>query len=133
VRPFVRDLTIYVFAGATLLFAQPYTMAAPPSAAHRAILTRVTPIYPELARRMHICGQVTVRAIILPSGAVSETHVESGHALLRQAAEYAVHRWRFASAPGSDPSELIVNVLFDDSDSFCKAPDPEDNTQRRTP
>ena len=63
--------------------------------------------------REHGCGEVIIRVVILPDGTVSETHVESGHPLLRQAAEDAVHRWRFASAPGPDPSEYIVAVAFE--------------------
>jgi TonB family protein len=113
VRRSVRDLTIHTFAAASLLIAQPYTLAAPPSTPHRTVLTRVPPVYPELARRMHVVGEVVIRVVILPNGTVSETHVESGHALLRQAAEDAVHHWRFASAPGHNSSEYIVAVVFE--------------------
>ena len=93
------------------MVAQPYMLAAPPSTEHRAVLTRVPPLYPVLARRMHVAGIVTVRAIVVPNGTVSEISVEAGHALLRQAALDAVRLWRFAADPSS--SECIVSVEFE--------------------
>lgn len=107
----VRNLTMQLFAIAALMSAPHHAQAAPPAVPHRAVLIRVSPAYPELARRMHIFGAVTIRAVILPNGTVSETYVESGHALLRQAAADAVRQWRFAPAP--DSSECIVAVGFE--------------------
>jgi TonB family protein len=85
--------------------------AAPdPVNEHRAIITRVPPVYPELARRMGVSGSVMVHVTILPNGTVSETHVESGHKLLAPAAEQAVHQWRFATAP--DSTVMNIEVVF---------------------
>jgi len=85
--------------------------AAPdPVNEHRAILTKVPPVYPELARRMGVTGSVMVHVTILPNGTVSDTHVESGHKLLAPAAEQAVHQWRFATAP--DSTVMNIEVVF---------------------
>ncbi|GAC1427754.1 MAG: hypothetical protein NVSMB62_25700 [Acidobacteriaceae bacterium] len=81
---------------------------APPDP-HRNILVRVPPAYPELARRMHVSGYVVMVVDVRHNGTVSETHVESGHAMLRQAAEDAVRRWRFAPGP---EAEISVAVMF---------------------
>lgn len=77
---------------------------------HRAVVTRVAPIYPELARRMHVGGKVVLLVTIQANGTVSSTKVESGHALLTPAAEDAVRHWRFS--PNSDISESQVEVTF---------------------
>ena len=77
---------------------------------HRAIVSRVTPVYPELARRMHVGGKVVLLVTIQADGTVSAPKVESGHALLTNAAEDAVRRWRFA--PNSDTSESEVEINF---------------------
>ena len=82
-------------------------LAAP---VHRAIVTRVAPTYPELARRMHVGGKVLLLVTVKPDGSVSGTKVESGHALLVLAAQEAVSHWRFA--PDSDTSESEVEVNF---------------------
>lgn len=78
--------------------------------AHRAVLVRVPPAYPELARRMHVSGSVVMVVQIRPDGTVGEARIESGHALLRHAAEDAVHRWRFAPGPATAVS---VAITFD--------------------
>jgi TonB family protein len=76
---------------------------------HRAIVTRTQPIYPELAHRMHVGGKVVLMVTVQPDGTVSDTKVESGHALLAPAAQDAVSRWRFAPGPEVSESEIDVN------------------------
>jgi TonB family protein len=76
---------------------------------HRAILSKVTPTYPELARRMHVSGKVVLRVTIDADGRVSGTKVESGHALLVQAAQNAVSHWRFAPSTEASESEIDFN------------------------
>ena len=80
---------------------------------HRAIVTRVAPVYPELARRMHIGGRVVLLVSVDANGNVSSTKVESGHALLAPAAEEAVKRWHFAPNPEPTVSEIDVNFDMD--------------------
>lgn len=86
------------------------TNAALAASAHRAVISKVPPVYPELARRMHVSGTVVVHLTILPDGSVSDAKVESGHALLGPAAQEAVKRWRFE--PSSDTSDVTVDVNF---------------------
>jgi TonB family protein len=81
--------------------------------AHRAVVSKVPPLYPELARRMHVSGTVVVHLVIAPDGSVSDAKVESGHALLGPAAQEAVKRWKFE--PSSDTSDLTVDVNFSGS------------------
>jgi TonB family protein len=79
----------------------------------RAIVARVSPTYPELARRMHVSGKVVLLVTIQPDGKVSGTKVESGHALLAPAAQDAVSRWRFAPGPETSESEIDINFTPD--------------------
>jgi TonB family protein len=95
-----------LFVGCLALCVAP----ARAQSAHRAVVTRVAPIYPELARRMHVGGKVVLLVTIQPNGTVAATKVESGHALLTVAAEDAVRRWRFS--PDSDTSETEVQIDF---------------------
>jgi TonB family protein len=77
---------------------------------HRTVVTRTPPVYPELARRMHVGGKVMILATVEANGTVSATKVESGHPLLAAAAEDAVRHWRFS--PTTDASESEVEVNF---------------------
>lgn len=98
-----------LLAGALIACANT-ALAAP---THRAIVSRVTPAYPELARRMHVTGKVVLLVTIQPDGKVSATKVESGHALLVPSAQDAVSHWRFAPAPETSESEIEVNFSPD--------------------
>ena len=80
------------------------------ASAHRAVISKVPPIYPELARRMHVSGTVVLHLVVAPDGSVSDAKVESGHALLGPAAQEAVKRWKFE--PSSETSDLTVDVNF---------------------
>lgn len=86
------------------------TVSALAATAHRTVVSKVPPIYPELARRMHVSGTVVVHLVIAPDGSVADAKVESGHALLGPAAQEAVKRWKFE--PGPDTSDLTVDVNF---------------------
>jgi TonB family protein len=77
---------------------------------HRAIVSKVAPVYPELAKRMHVSGTVVVLLTVAPDGSVSDAKVESGHALLGNAAQDAVRRWRFE--PASETTSMTVDVSF---------------------
>jgi protein TonB len=60
-----------------------------------ALIYKVQPQYPSVARLMHLAGAVRLRAIIGKDGSVSELQVLSGHPLLVQAAVAAVREWRY--------------------------------------
>lgn len=82
-------------------------LAVPARAADtREVQTRVTPVYPEIAKRMRITGLVKVEAVVDASGQVKEAKGISGSEVLQRAAEDAVRRWKFE--PG--PSQSVVEV-----------------------
>lgn len=58
---------------------------------------------------MHVGGKVVLLVEIQPDGSVSDTKVESGHALLAPAAQDAVRKWKFAPNPTASESEVEIN------------------------
>jgi TonB family protein len=77
----------------------------------RKVKTRVSPAYPELARRMSIAGLVKVQVVVAPNGTVKSTKVIGGHPLLVTAAVEAVKKWRFE--PAADETTGVVEFKFD--------------------
>jgi TonB family protein len=77
----------------------------------RPIKSRVAPVYPEIAKRMHISGEVKVSATVEPDGSVSATKAVSGNKMLSGAAEEAVHKWKFVA--GAEESTVEVSINFD--------------------
>ena len=70
-----------------------------PEEGKRKVKTRVTPSYPQLARRMNITGRVRIEVIITPDGRVKSTRALGGHPILVQACLDALKEWRFVAAP----------------------------------
>jgi TonB family protein len=79
----------------------------------RKVKSKVTPAYPELAKRMSVTGKVKIEVVITPDGRVKSTRVIGGHPLLVQACQDAVKEWKFAAAP--EESTQIVEFDFSGS------------------
>jgi TonB family protein len=97
---------------AGLIFAALALAVAVPSYAadDRPVKQRVSPSYPELAKRMHVSGVVRIAATVAPDGSVTATKTVSGNHMLAGAAEDAVHKWKFVAA--SDQSTVEVDINF---------------------
>jgi TonB family protein len=76
----------------------------------RKIKSKVTPSYPELARRMSVAGRVKIEVVINPDGRVKSTRIVGGHPLLVQACQDAVREWKFL--PASEETTQIVEFEF---------------------
>ncbi len=105
-----RSLAVGLFHVAALLLV--LAPAVPGRAAEeRAVKSRVAPVYPELAKRMHITGVIKVEATVDADGKVSDVRTLSGSRTLAPAAEDAVRKWKFV--PGSEQSMVDVDVKFE--------------------
>jgi TonB family protein len=76
----------------------------------RKVKSKVSPAYPELAKRMSVSGKVKIEVVITPDGRVKSTRVVGGHPLLVQACQDAVKEWKFAAAP--EETTQIVEFEF---------------------
>jgi TonB family protein len=78
-------------------------------------LTRVQPVYPELARKMNVVGTVHVAIVVDTAGNVISAKAVDGPQLLRGSAELAVKHWRFRpSTMNGQPvtGSGTVSVMF---------------------
>jgi TonB family protein len=97
--------------GATILLgASGFAQTAATDENKRKVKTRVTPVYPELAKRMNVAGKVKIEVIISPDGHVKSTRAIGGHPLLVQACQDAVKEWKFMPAP--EESTQVVEFEF---------------------
>jgi len=93
-------------------------LVSPPARAQqdelpRKVKTRVSPAYPDLAKRMSISGVVKVQIVVAPNGAVKSARIVGGHPLLVNAAVDAVKKWKFETA--AEETTGIVEFKFDPS------------------
>ncbi len=79
------------------------------AATERAVKSKFPPVYPELAKRMRIAGQVKVEATVDPDGKVTGVKSLSGNSALQSAAEDAVRKWKFVAGDGTATVNVEVN------------------------
>jgi TonB family protein len=75
---------------------------------NRKLIVKVTPVYPDLAKRIRLSGSVKMLVTVAPNGTVKRTQVFGGSPVLAQAAANAVQKWKWlpASAETKEPVEI---------------------------
>ena len=76
----------------------------------RKLKVKVTPTYPELAKRMQVSGVVKLELTIEPNGSVSKIKPVGGHPLLIEAATQAARSYRFE--PAGESSTQVIEFKF---------------------
>jgi outer membrane biosynthesis protein TonB len=71
----------------------------------RKVLRKLTPSYPEIAKKLSLGGTVKVVAVVAADGEVKSVEPKGGSPILLKAAEDAVAKWKFAS--GGESREII--------------------------
>ena len=80
--------------------------SSPPTEAKRTAKHLVTPIVPELAKRMNLTGTVRIEVTIARDGTVKRSRVVGGHPVLATAAESAADKSTFEPGP-AETTEVI--------------------------
>jgi TonB family protein len=70
----------------------------------------VSPVYPDLARRLQMSGVVKLSATVAPDGSVKSTKPVGGNPVLIKAAQDAVTTWKYAPAP--DETRELIELRF---------------------
>ena len=70
----------------------------------------VQPVYPRVAKMMHIEGDVVLELEIGAKGNVQKARAISGSPVLREAAEEAARQWKYP--PSRDKAPLVTQVLI---------------------
>lgn len=60
-----------------------------------AVVTKVAPEYPVIARQLHIAGSVTIEVVIAESGTVENVSAVSGNPVLTKPAMETLKKWKF--------------------------------------
>jgi TonB family protein len=78
---------------------------------NRKVVTRISPVYPALARTMSLKGNVRMDAVVSPNGTVRSVVLRGGHPVLAQAAQSAIMKWRWE--PATHETREPIEVKFD--------------------
>ena len=101
----IRRSTALLFA-VVLSFA---TLSFAGEDGSRKVTSKVTPSYPEVARRMNISGNVRLEVEVAPNGSVKNVKALGGHPLLIDAAINAVKQWKYEAG---GESTIQVEIKF---------------------
>jgi TonB family protein len=105
-------LPLLVCATAAVVLPGPFSCAQEEEAAvERKLVSKVAPVYPDLARKLHLHGVVKLIIVIAPDGKVKSTEVVGGNPVLTQSAIDAVLKWRYEATP--QQTHGIVELRFD--------------------
>ncbi len=76
----------------------------------RKIVSRAMPVYPELARKMNLEGNVKLLVIVAPNGTVKSIQAMGGSPILLRAGEDSIYKFRWV--PAKDESKELVEMRF---------------------
>jgi TonB family protein len=102
----VALLSVAAFISGLPLIARAQEENASKQDSTRKVQTRISPDYPDVARRMKIGGVVKVQLVVAPNGAVKEAKVVGGHPLLAHAVMDAVRKWHYEACPQATTENL---------------------------
>lgn len=91
------------------LFTSAWSMQSVGQQRERMPTVIVTPVYPELARRAAVLGEVKCRILVDENGKVEKFIEVIGHSLLRDAASRVLSEWSFS--PGAK-GETTIQFYF---------------------
>ena len=75
----------------------------------RKAVSNPVPVYPEVAKRMHLTGVVKVQVVIGADGRIKEKNIIGGHPVLVNAVEETLKNWKYAPASGETTTQLEFN------------------------
>jgi TonB family protein len=76
----------------------------------RKVTARTAPTYPDLAKKMHLCGKVKMEVVVDPAGAVTSAKMIGGNPVFESSAIEAVKQWKFE--PAQITSKTVVVMEF---------------------
>lgn len=77
----------------------------------RKVKVKVSPPYPDLAKRMHLTGAVKVEVTVAPNGEVKAMKVIGGHPVLVDSTINTIRKWRFEPRPSESIEMVQVNFV----------------------
>jgi TonB family protein len=79
--------------------------------AERKVVSRVAPVYPELAKRRHVGSVVKVVVVIRANGTVKSTKAVGGNPVFIESATDALGKWKFEAA--SEETTEVLQLTFE--------------------
>jgi TonB family protein len=86
-----------------------FSSALAHAAEGRPIRARISPVYPEIAKRLNLFGEVKIEVTVNSEGKVIAVKTVDGNRILSESAETAVRGWRFEPGPATTTEDLEIS------------------------
>ncbi len=103
-------IAVVLLVVAPLTFFASYAPAQETAEVTRKVVTKVVPQIPNLARSLHLQGNVRADVLVAANGKVKSVEVKGGHPLLGQAAQNALSQWTWE--PAAHETHESVELRF---------------------
>lgn len=112
VRAGVWSLAIVVLS--ICAFAQGEPKKVSRSEALAAVLSKVQPDYPTIAKQLNLHGTTEMEALVSEDGLVEKVNIVSGNPVLTKPSAEALKKWKFRPfLSDGKPAKALVSVTFD--------------------
>jgi TonB family protein len=79
----------------------------------QAIVSKVQPEYPPVAKQLKLEGTVELEAMIAPDGTVDDVKILTGNPVLTRAAAQALKKWKFAPVlEDGEPARAVAPITI---------------------
>jgi TonB family protein len=88
-----------LLGGSVVLSSSASAQGGAADGSKRKVLSKVGPVYPPMAKQIHLVGRVKIEVTIAADGNVIDTRVIGESPLLVNASQDALKKWRFEPGP----------------------------------
>ena len=92
----------------TLLIGVAFVGISPSQESSRKVISKTSPVYPELARKMHLSGKVKVEVAVNTAGNVTSAKFVGGNPVFETNSVDAVKRWKFEPAAAASTETITL-------------------------
>ncbi len=79
----------------------------------RKVISKTIPVYPALARQMHLNGKVKLEIIVAPNGSVTSAKLVGGSPVFELNAVEAVKKWKFERSAKETRGTIVLEFKND--------------------
>jgi len=91
-----KPVLVCLFLFVPVVFGQSTLKKVSRAEASAAVVSKVAPEYPPVARQLKMEGTVELEATVAEDGTVSQVNIVSGNPVLTKAGAEALKRWKFS-------------------------------------
>ena len=97
------------FRGALFVVAMSLVALSVWAQENRKVIANPAPVYPEVAKRLHLFGVVKVQVVNGADGQIKEVRVLGGHPVLVNEVQESLKNWKYAPSSNETTKSLEFN------------------------